>query len=492
VRLSVSARRAHPCDTHAGAAVTHATRFAAWLADLTARLAQVLDALDSVPGAGAAAGTAGTTRLPLDTAELARVVDATDAVATAAATLARAAGLVEIAALHARHFDTAEARFEASVQTRDVAASFVVTAAHRIGADVFDALGSRRRAGRGAVAARLIRAATSNTRVRLAAERAGVAAAVTTIRTARLIRAAAGNAHLRVVADSAALAIAVTTRLVRSATVRLARTAATERTSADADARGANSAGATGLVFPAAGFALAATAAAATHVAGLAVAVATVLLRGAAVFARAGGARTVAAAAHGAVRDALVSDATATGAAHVTRATGLPVTAARFAHATGTDRAGVAHVAFTAGLVDRATVVGRNGGRATLARPCLARDVPGAALSRRPRVSRATSAGSRVFAGGSGRACAATFACAPRRTTFARAATSGSGRSALARLSRFGRTARRTAGATSASWIVVTSAAIRERETAEGGEQKAEAQWTEGIRATMIVHETLV
>jgi hypothetical protein len=223
----------------------------------------------------------------------------------------------------------------------------------------------------------------------------------------------------------------------------------------------------------------------------LAVAVAAVLLQGAAVFTRAGSARTVATAAHGAVRDTLVSDAAATGAANVTRATGLPVTAARFAHVTGTDRAGVAHVAFTAGLVDRATLVGRDGGRATLARSCLP-DVPGAALTRRPSIPRATSAGSRVFAGGSGRACAAAFACGSRRTTLARAATAGTRRSALARLSRFGRAARRAAGATSARWIVVTSTAIRERETADGGEQKAEAQWTERIRATMIVHETLV
>jgi hypothetical protein len=269
-------------DAHAGAAVTDAAGVAARLPHLSARLAGVLDALDAVAGAGAPARAAGATCLALFAAERARVVDATDAVAAAAAACAAATRLVEVAALHARHLDATQAGLETLVEARDVTTRLVATAAHWIGADIFDALGSCCRARGRTATARLIRAATSRAGAGVVAERARVAAVIAATVTARLIDPAASRTHLGVGTDSSALAIAIAARLRGSTAIRLTRSAAAQRAGADAKADSAGRTNAACLIFGAAWLALAATAATGAHATSLAVAVAAILRCGAA------------------------------------------------------------------------------------------------------------------------------------------------------------------------------------------------------------------
>jgi hypothetical protein len=338
------------------------------LPHLSAGLAGVLDALDAVARAGAPAHATGATGLALFAAELARVVDTTGAVTAASAACAAATRLVQIAALLTRHVDATETGLETLVEAGEVTTRFVATAAHRIGADLFDALRSRCRACGGTTAARLIRAAAGPASAGVGAERARAAAVVATAVAARLIDAAASRAHLGVGTDRSALAIATAAGLRRRAAIGLTRPSAALRATADAEADGTRRPGTACLIFGAARLALAATATARAHGASLTVAVAAILLRGTTRLTCTGGARTEAAAAHGTVRDALVADTTAACAAHVTRAARLPVSAARFTRAARTGRASVAHVAFTTSFVDRTAFIGRDRRTTTLAR----------------------------------------------------------------------------------------------------------------------------
>jgi hypothetical protein len=354
-------------DAYTGAAVADARGVAARLAHLSTCLAGVLDALDAVARAGAPTTATRATRLTLLAAELAGVVDTTGAVAAAASSRAAATRLVQIAALLTGELDAAETGLQTLVETRYITTRLVATAAHRIGADVFDALGSRCRAFGGASAAWLIRTAAGATRARVVAERARVAAIIAATVAAGLIDCAASRAHLGVRTDGSALAIAVAARLRSSAAIGLTRASAAESPAADAKSDRTRRADATGLIFGAARLALAATATTRAHGAGLAVAVAAVLLRGAARLTRAGSARTEAATAHGSVCDTLVADTTAARAAHVTRTARLPVCAARFTGAARAGRTGVAHRTFATSFIDCATLIRRYRRSAALA-----------------------------------------------------------------------------------------------------------------------------
>jgi hypothetical protein len=481
-------------DADAGAAVADATGVAARLPHLTTRLAGVLDALDAVARAAAPTNATGATRLTLLAAELAGVVDATGAVAAAATSRSAATRLVQIAALLTRELDAAETGLEALVETRDITARLVATAAHRIGAQVVDALGSRCGAFRGPGAARLIRTAASSARARVVAEGARVAAIIAAAVAARLIERAASRAHVGVRTDRSALAITLAAGLRGSAAIGLTRAAAAERAAADTKPDRTHRADATRLIFGAARLALAATATARAHGARLAVAVTAVLLRRAARLTRAGSARPEAATAHGSVCDTLVADTTAARAAHVTRTASLAVGAARFTRAARAGRTGVAHRTFAASFVDCTTLVRRYRRSATLACSRL--------TSRRPRARARFTGATRASSGWgtayirarrSSCACFAGRTCAAARAALTGAAAARSGRTATAvRLTCFGSRTSRAAGA---DRIVVAAAAVRKRKRADCGREQSEAQGMERprpIRTRMILHGTLV